>query len=180
MPAAAMVMFAVLGFLGLREADGPIGPLPGGKLRTGKVVSEHVSDWTFAHRNEIELELVAMSTSRTVVAFSYDGLLFVPVTLGYFARRVQDYAFIGHVLLYFKRWHLDAMRDGAVVLRIDGKRYPRQAVRVTDTDLIIVLARMVEDAVAEIAAKPLIKVQEDFSKGIWFFRMDHPRKTGPL
>ena len=173
--ATTIGIFVVLGLIGQRVADGPIGPIAGGKLRTGELVSEHNFDWTFAHRKEIELELVAMSTSRTVVAFSYDGLLYVPVTLGYFTRRIQDYPMIGHVFLYFKRWHLDAMRDGSVVLRIDGKRYLRQAVRVTDPDLIAVLARIVEAAVAEVATQPLIEVQEDSPKGIWFFRMDPKR-----
>ncbi len=103
-----IVISIALGVLTQRYADGPTGPIAGGKLRTGEFVTEEVSDWTFAHREEVELELVEPATSRTVVTFAHNGQLYIPVPLGFFSRRVPDYPMIGHVFLFFSHWHLDA------------------------------------------------------------------------
>ncbi len=164
-----IVIFITLGVVMQRYADGPTGPFAGGKLRTGELVTGQISDWTFAHREEVELELVEPATSRTVVTFAYKDQLYVPVTLGFFARRVPDYPMIGHVFLFFKHWHLYALQDGRVVLRIDGKRYESQSVRVTDPELLARLTSIVADAVAERISAPLIKVLEQDPEELWFF-----------
>jgi hypothetical protein len=168
----AFVLLVTLGFITQRTLDGPVGPIPGGKLRGGDLVSAPVSDWTFAHRQEVELQLVEPVGSRTVVTFAYNGDLYVPVPLGFFARRVPDYPMVGHLLRFFKRWHLDALRDGRVVLRLEGKLYERQAERVTDLKLLAGLTAIVAQAVAESISSPLIEVLDDDPEELWFFRLD--------
>ena len=67
----------------------------------------------------------------------------------------------------------DAVRDGRVVLRIAGKRYPRQAVRVTDPELLATLRSQLEEMAGQwVAPEPLGEAPTDGPRDIWFFRMD--------
>ncbi len=94
-----------------------------------------------------------------------------------FGRVLAPYGILS-VIYLFKGWHEDVMRDGRVVLRIEGKLYERQAIRVTDPELLGRLRRQVEVAVAEwIAPEPLAAAPTDGPNDIWFFRMD-PRRGG--
>jgi hypothetical protein len=78
-----------------------------------------------------------------------------------------------HLIYLLKGWHEDALRDGRVVLRIAGKRYERQAVRITDLELLSRLRAQVEEAVEEwISPEPLAPALTEGPKDIWFFRMD--------
>ena len=56
-----------------RFRDGPIGPFPGGPLRTGTLVSESDVDWSLAHGREIELQLVEPLGSRITGAIVHEG-----------------------------------------------------------------------------------------------------------
>ncbi len=154
--------------------DGPIGPFPGGPLRTGTLVSEPDVDWSLAQGSfgEIELQLVEPRGSRIVGGMVYEGQLFAICDLGFIARRAPGWFPPIHRL---KRWHEDALRDGRVVLRIAGKRYERQAVRVTDPELLATFRPMVEEMANQYFSSPLLDVPTD-PKEIWFFRMD-PRPT---
>ncbi len=71
----------------------------------------------------------------------------------------------------FKRWHEDALRDGRVVLRIAGKRYERQAVRVTDPELLAKLRSIVVEMANQYFSSSLLDVPTD-PQEIWFFRME--------
>src|SRR5882672_9701764 len=130
-----------------RVSDGPIGPLGGGPLRTGTLVTEPNVDWSFlGGGKELELQLVEPPRSRVTGSLVYEGQLFVPCDLGFFWRRIPSAGlrWIGGAIYSVKRWHEDALRDGRVVLRIGGKRYERQAVRVTDTELLATLRSIFE------------------------------------
>jgi len=61
------------------------------------------------------------------------------------------------------------------VLRVDGKRYERLAVRVTDPELLATFRGRVEKA-AEQYFGSLLPEEAD-PEAIWFFRMD-PRTAG--
>ena len=81
------------------------------------------------------------------------------------------------MIYIFKDWHEDAERDGRAVLRIGGKRYERQAVRVTDPELLATLRSQLEDmARAWVAPAPLGDAPTEGPRDIWFFRMD-PRPS---
>ncbi len=150
--------------------DGPIGPFPGGPLRTGTLVSEPDVDWSLAQGSfgEIELQLVEPLGSRIVGGMVYEGQLFAICDLGFIARRAPGWF---PPIYRLKRWHEDALRDGRVVLRIAGKRYERQAVRVTDPELLVTLRSIVEEMANQYFSSPLLDVPTD-PKEIWFFRMD--------
>ena len=159
----------------LQRADGPTGPIRGGEFRTGAFVDGQV-DWNAVLGAqpvaEVELQLVDPPGSRVTGAFVHDGDLYVPCDLGYLWRRVPDPTMrrVLHLIWLFKGWHEDALRDGRVVLRIEGKRYKRQAVRVTDPTLLAGFRSNVAGAAAEFFGG-LLEIETD-PDDIWFFRLD--------
>jgi hypothetical protein len=170
-------------YLAHKVSDGPMGPISGGPLRSGPIVTDPNVDWAAALAGGqpgqgIELELVATGESRTVGAFAHDGALYVPCDLGFLWRRTPNAGmrFMGGVIYSVKHWHEDAARDGRVVLRIAGKRYERQAVRVTDPELLAALRTHTEEGVQRFFGASLLPGPAD-PDAIWFFRMD-PRASG--
>ena len=116
----ALVALIALVYFGARFHDGPLGPIPGGPLAAGEVVSEPVTDWSFAKdAGEIELQLDSQRQSRTVWFFVLDGKGYVPCSLGYPPG---------------KTWHKQAVVNGSATLRIDGKRYPVTLTKLDDAD----------------------------------------------
>ncbi len=172
----ALVAVLVAALIGIgvvaRFSDGSIGPFPGGPLSTGTLVSEPDVDWSFAHGQEIELQLVEPRGSRTTGIMVDEAQLYVPCDLGFMWGRFSGRTrWMLHLIYVFKRWHEDALRDGRVVLRIAGKRYERQAVRVTAPELLATLRSMIEELANQYFSSPLLDVPTD-PKDIWFFRID--------
>jgi len=155
-----------------RFADGPLGPLAGGPLRAGDLVATP-ADWGSDGGYVLELQLVETGRSRTTGSLIYDHHLYVPCDLGFIWRRLPSAGMrgIARVLWTVKHWHEDAMRDGRVVLRLDGKRYPGQAVRVTDPALLAKLRSIMEERAAKYVHATLTDVPAD-PDAIWFFRID--------
>jgi len=128
-----LVLAVAIGALAFvaRFLDGPIGPLPGGPLRGGVLVSEPVADWSFAADvPEIELQLDAQRISRTTWFLVDQGRAYIPASTEYPPG---------------KSWHRVALQDGRAMLRIAGKRYPVTLIRVDDP--------AVQQAVAAVAAQ---------------------------
>ena len=116
--AAFAIALIALVFFAARFHDGPLGPIPGGPLAAGELVSEPVTDWSFVKdTGEIELQLVAQPKSRITWIFYLDGKAYVPCSLGFPPG---------------KNWHHHAAQDGRATLRIDGKRYPVMMTRLDD------------------------------------------------
>ena len=168
---SASVLVAMLA--GCSFMDGPLGGIPGGRLRAGPLVSEPVVDWSFADNQNIEVQLVEPPTSRTTWVWVHEGQLYVPVDLGLIMRRIPaPQRWVGSLVARFKHWHRDALRDGRVVLRIAGKRYERQAVRVTDPELLATLTLRFEKWAERTFSSPLGEVPTHGPNDLWFFRMD--------
>ena len=181
--AVAVVLLSAALYVAHRVSDGPMGPISGGPLRAGVLVTDPDVDWATALAEGqpgrgIELQLVATGESRTVGAFVHDGALYVPCDLGFLWRRTPNAGmrFMGGVIYSVKHWHEDASRDGRAVLRIAGKRYERQALRVTDPELLTALRAQTEHGVEAFFGAPLLPGPAD-PDAIWFFRMD-PRASG--
>jgi hypothetical protein len=159
-----------------RVADGPIGPLAGGPLRTGPLVAEPDVDWerVMAPRPQVELQLVATSSTRITGGMVHEGQLYVPCDLGFMGHRIPGASAraILYLILAVKHWHQDAARDGRVVLRIAGNRYERQAVRVTDEALLATLRAQLEKAALRYFGIPSLLDVPVSPDSIWFFRMD--------
>lgn len=176
-----LLALMLAGRIAQRMSDGPTGPIQGGALRAGPLVSEPEVDWTAVLGDvpvgSIELQLVEPLGSRITGAFVYEGQLFVPCDLGFIWRRAPDTSsrWLLRLIWMLKGWHEDVMRDGRVVVRVDGKRYERLAVRVTDPELLATFRGQVEQAAEEYFGSLL--PEEADPEAIWFFRMD-PRTAG--
>lgn len=126
---ALVLGIAALAFVA-RFLDGPVGPLPGGALRGGALVSEPVGDWSFAaSEEEVELQLDSQTTSRTTWIVVHEGRAYVPAATGFPPG---------------KTWHRAALADGRATLRIAGKRYPVTLTRVEDAALLDAVRRTAE------------------------------------
>ena len=148
-----IAVLAVCIVFGARLADGPLGPVPGGSM-SGQLVAEPVTDWGFiVERDTVELE-VNPDAPRAITTWvvGYGGQPFIPSGFG--AR---------------KTWTAQLAADGRAVLRVDGKLYERQAVRVTDEELL-------EELRAVLIRKYDLEPEGNFSGSeTWFFRLD-PRE----
>ena len=128
--------------------DGPLGPFPGGPLRGGDLVESPVADWSFvADVEEIELQLVSQSRSRTTWILFMGGHAYVPSSIGFPPG---------------KNWNARALEDGRAILRIQGSRYPVTLTRVEDEDLVAALGAV------DLAKYPEGPPGKD---GIWYFRV---------
>jgi hypothetical protein len=134
----AVLVVVVAGvFVGARLHDGPLGPIPGGSLRSGEMVATPVADWSFAADvAEIELQLASQSKSRTTWILVRDGKAYVPAAVAYPPG---------------KTWHHAALEDGRATLRIAGKRYPVTLTKVEDPTVV---AAVREVAVKKYPARP--------------------------
>jgi hypothetical protein len=72
----------------------------------------------------------------------------------------------------WKRWPVDAMNDGRAVLRIAGKRYEREAVRVTEPALFWSLIGEVMRKYRPLEEEALpAELPPPESTGVWFFEL---------
>jgi len=148
-----------------RFADGPLAIIAGGPFTTGEVATQE-PDWNFAKDYQtVEFQLLDPAASRTTWLAVHDGRVFIPS--GYMTT------WWGKL---WKQWPLQAERDGRAILRIDGKLYDRQLVRVMG-------GPEVAPVMSEIARKYLAGASfpsDAFDSGyLWIFEL-LPRGTGPV
>ena len=168
---------------GCSLSDGPTGPIPGGPLRAGVLVSETHVEWSSVTQGIdplfIELQLVEPPGSRQTGAMLHEGALYVPCDLGFIWCRAPIPARWMLSLIYrFKRWHEDALLDGRVVMRIGGKRYERQAVRVVDAELLATLRSEIETGAKQFFSS-LGPAPTEGPRDIWFFRLEPRPEARP-
>ena len=128
----AVVVIAIGAVLvGARFHDGPLGIIAGGPFVKGEPVTGPEPDWTFAHDiNTVEFQLLSPARSRTTWILEHDGKIYIPC--GYMQSTVGR---------LWKHWPIEAERDGRAILRIGGKLYARQLVRVQDPAVIAPLTQ---------------------------------------
>ncbi len=127
--------------------DGPIGPIPGGRLQ-GAVTSESNPDWSTLEK-VIELEVRpekpwSLSVWNAVV----DGELYVPSAKG-----------------EKRRWTQVALKDPRVRVRTGGRIYEQKIVRLTDPEL----SEQVRGVLAERYELSRDSTAED--DGLWLFHI---------
>lgn len=119
-----------------QNADGPSILFPGGKLVSGELYTGQEPDWSFTDDVQvIELQLDNPLSSRRIFIAESAGRAYVPS--GYMR------SFLGRL---WKEWAFQAdAGDGLAVVRINGVRYERQLVRITDTQALAgVAAKMAQ------------------------------------
>ena len=145
-----------------RFADGPLEIIAGGPFTTGDVAADE-PDWAFAKDySTVEFQLLNPEASRTTWIAVHDGRVFIPS--GYMTT------WWGKI---WKQWQLQAELDGRAILRVDGKIYDRQLVRVMG-------GPEVEPVMAELGRKyagGAAFPREAFDSGyLWIFELV-PRKS---
>ena len=152
---AAIAAFALVAVFA-RFADGPIGPVPGGALRGGPIVEGGVASWDFVARvPEVELQLLDPARSRTTWILLHEARAYIPCGFPNFRL--------------WKQWPHEAMEDGRAIVRIAGRRYPVELVRVEDPDLV-------RDLTADLTRK--YEAMADYSGAVWFFRLEPGSSRG--
>ncbi len=163
-------------FVTQRVSDGPIEMLQGGSFKSGELVEEPVTDWSFAAGSNIEFELVGFGTSRTAGYIVHDGQAYMTCDLGFIWNRLEPGTTkrVLNLLYIFKRWHTDAVEDGRGLIRVDGEKiYRTNFVKVDDPELNAILRSELEElargyfAPAELGPPP-----QEPPNDVWFFRMD--------
>lgn len=177
--AKVLLALAVVGFLLLRglqyQSDGPLTDLlPGGALRAGTLVADPAVDPEFDNGATIELQLTAPARSRYVGLMRYEGALYIPCDLGYMWGRFSGMQrHVLHLVYRLKTWHQDVLDNDTVVIRYDGSRYQRRAVRVADPATVSGLKASLEDlARVWVAPEVLGPPPATGPRDIWFFRLD--------
>ncbi len=118
-----------------RFADGPNRLFSGGPLVSGELHAGPEPDWSFVEDiPTIELQLLDPPRSRRIWTTEYDGKLYV--WSGYMGTTVGR---------LWKRWPIQAERDGRAVLRIGGKRYERQLVRIESGEVLDGVSSAIRD-----------------------------------
>lgn len=156
-----VIVLAVVGSVTLaaRFSDGPIGPFAGGRFTSGEIHTGAEPDWRhLADRQTVELQLENPPRSRTTWILTHDGRIYIPC--GYMNSTWGR---------LWKQWPVEAEHDGRAILRVDGKLYPRELVRIRD-------GAQVPPLVAEIARKYHVPASpEAVSSGaLWLFELTPP------
>lgn len=109
-----------------RSADGPNRVFSGGELVAGELHTGSEPDWSFVSDiPTIEMQLLSPSKSRRIWIAEVDNKIYV--WSGYMGTTVGR---------LWKRWPVQAERDGRAVLRINGVRYERQLKRIKSGDVL--------------------------------------------
>ena len=139
-----------------RLSDGPIAIFPGGPLESGELVTGPEPDWSFARDiDTVELELVTPPRSRTTWILEHERKIYVPC--GYMKTPWGR---------LWKKWPLEAEADSRAIVRIEGKRYERQLVRITGPELSGVLMKEIQRKYGVSPARDSVE-----SGDLWLFQL---------
>jgi len=123
----AIVLAIGLGYGGMRLSDGPVEFFPwftisiGGPFRSGELTASP-TDWEFLKgREEIEIQTMNPTTSRTVWVPVVDGRLYI--VSGYMNST------LGRL---WKQWPTYLADDNRVLIRVDDKIYRQRLNRITE------------------------------------------------
>ena len=128
-----LIVLLIAGMLiGARFADGPLELIAGGPFASGEAATEE-PDWSFVKDYvTVEFQLLEPAASRTTWIAVHDDRIFIPS--GYMTT------WWGKI---WKQWPLHAEKDGRAILRVDGKLYDRQLVRITEgPEIVPILAEL--------------------------------------
>ncbi len=146
------------------DADGPSILFPGGKLVSGELYEGPEPDWSFTDDIvTIELQLEDPLASRLTFVMESNGKLYVPS--GYMK------SILGRI---WKDWAFQAdAGDGLAVMRINGIRYERRLIRVTDPEITSGVANKLAQKYAGGATPETIsEIETSIAEGeTWIFEL---------
>lgn len=153
-----LIVLVVAGTLiAARFSDGPMEIVAGGPFTSGERITEE-PDWSFIKDYDtVEFQLLDPAASRTTWIAEHEGRIYIPS--GYMTT------WWGKI---WKQWPIQAEKDGRAILRVDGKLYDRQLVRVMG-------GPAVEPIMAELARKyagGATFPMDSFTSGyLWIFEL---------
>jgi hypothetical protein len=151
----ALLLFAV------RFADGPVEIIAGGPFTSGALVEGTEPDWSFVRDTPtVEFQLLNPPRSRTTWIIENEGKIYIPC--GYMTTSWGK---------IWKKWPIEAEQDGRAILRVDGKLYPRQLVRVKSGPA---LAQVIRKLSRKYKIPANMEAVE--SGYLWLFEMAPPRQ----
>jgi len=144
--------------VGARFADGPVAIVAGGPFTSGEQVTGPEPDWSFVRDvQEVEFQLLEPARSRTTWILDHEGKAYIPS--GYMTT------WWGRI---WKKWPIEAEKDGRILLRIGDRIYERQLVRVKDGPMIEPLLEQLGSKYLSIGDVPLEEVTSDY---LWIFEL---------
>jgi hypothetical protein len=158
---AGIAVLLALFLYGARFADGPIEIVAGGPFKSGEMVSGPEPDWSFVRDTPtVEFQLLNPARSRTTWIIEHEGRIYIPC--GYMTTTWGK---------IWKKWPIEAEKDGRAILRIDGKLYERHLVRVKTGEAV-------ESVIRKLSRKYRIPatmeaVENDY---LWVFEMTPARQ----
>lgn len=131
----ALVVVVAVGLFSARFADGPIEIISGGPFTSGEKVTGAEPDWRFINaKDTVEFQLENPARSRTTWVVEYEGKVYI-------ASAYMNTAW-GKI---WKKWPAHAVKDGRAILRVDGKLYDRQMLRITQGPEIHPVLKLLSD-----------------------------------
>ena len=163
---AALIILVVISlFVVARFSDGPIGNGPplemitAGPFKTGELQLGEEPDWSFLKDYPVvKFQLLDPPRSRATFIMETGGRIFIPS--GYMNST------LGKI---WKHWPMEAEEDGRALLRVDGKLYKRNMVRIEEGEIL-------SDVLSELSRKyaggfPVS--QENIDSGdLWIFELE--------
>ena len=141
----------------MKSADGPWEIVQGGPFTSGELVSEEPS-WSFLkNKDTVEFQLLEPVSSRTTWIMEHDNRIFIPS--GYM---LTNYGKI------WKQWPIHANKDGRAILRVDGKLYERDLVRIKDDPI---LPSILAELGRKYAGGAAMSADEVTSGSLWIFEL---------
>jgi len=160
----ALVVLAVAGiFTAARFHDGPfegaLAVVAGGAFVSGELQSGRGEpNWDFLKDYAtVEFQLLDPARSRTTFVMEQDGRIFIPSGYMNTAR--------GKI---WKHWPIEAEKDGRAILRVDGKLYNRNLVRIKEGDIV---AAVLAELGRKYAGGATIPLNEVDSGNLWLFEL---------
>lgn len=161
--AALLVVAALL--IGARFADGPLEMIAGGPFTSGDRYQGPEPDWSFvSDRESVEFQLLKPARSRTSWIIEHEGSIYIPS--GYMNTTVGK---------IWKQWPIEAQRDGRALLRIDGRIYERQLIRIkTGPAVAPVVAKLTAKYFGGGDLEAENGMRQVASDDLWLFEMAPP------
>ena len=157
-----LLLFVVGTFVVARFHDGPMdggfaivsgGPFASGEMHTGAE-----PDWSFLKDYPtVEFQLLDPERSRTTFVMEHGNRIFIPS--GYMN------SLLGKL---WKHWPMEAEQDGRAILRVDGRLYERQLVRITEGEILDGVLSELGRKYGEGEPAPLSMVT---SNDLWIFEL---------
>ncbi len=163
-------VLAVFGvFVAARFHDGPfdgaLAIVAAGAFETGDVQrGSEEPDWAFLRDYPtVEFQLLDPARSRTTYIMEHDGRIFIPS--GYMTTIRGK---------LWKHWPMEAEEDGRAILRVDGKLYERQLIRIQEPEIV---SGVLEERSRKYGGSPAALQELVTSGDLWLFELQPRRQT---